>query len=94
VKSASSRGLGIEVAQPLSTGTPIKIALEDDLLMGEVIYCRKEDKTFYIGIELEQVLSGLAELARIMQGFREEWSSEEGHHAADQTPHKHEQKSR
>jgi hypothetical protein len=37
--------------------------LDDAILLGEVIYCRDQGGGYYVGIELEQALCGLADLA-------------------------------
>jgi PilZ domain len=94
VKNVSGRGLGLKMAVSLDTGTAVKIVLEDAILMGEVIYSRSGDAGYYVGIELEHALYGLAELARIMCAFSEESSGPEHPHAAEKAPHQHQQQSR
>jgi len=44
IRNAAGRGLGLELATALATGTALKIELEDSILLGEVIYCRKQEK--------------------------------------------------
>jgi len=65
-RNASGRGLGLEVGEPVAPGTPLKVEIPDGFLLGEVIYCHSRDGRFYLGVELEQALYGLAELARLM----------------------------
>ena len=43
--------------------------LEDALLLGEVIYCRKDEDSYYVGVELEHSLCGLGELSRMIEAF-------------------------
>jgi hypothetical protein len=86
--------MGLEVGEPIATGAAVKISLEDDLLIGEVIYCRQEGSIYYAGVELEHVLFGLTELARIMRAFEEEYSGEQREHSADQAEQKHKQQTR
>jgi len=76
VKNVSGRGIGIETERALPTGTAVKLVLEDDLLMGEVIYCRWRGVEILYRDRNRARLYGLAELARIMELFAEEDSGE------------------
>jgi hypothetical protein len=69
VKNVSGRGMGIEVDGPIATGTALKIDLDDAILLGEVIYARDQGTSFYLGVELEHALYGLAELAKAVRSF-------------------------
>ncbi|MBS1856421.1 MAG: PilZ domain-containing protein [Acidobacteria bacterium] len=89
VRNASGRGLGLEVAEPLATGTALKVTLEDSILLGEVIYSREEGGMWYAGIELEHALSGLAELAAALEGFREEPSGGQRQNPMQDAHHKY-----
>jgi PilZ domain len=77
VKNVSGRGLGIELESPVSIGSALKIVLEDAILLGEVIYCRNQGDVWYAGVELEQALCGLAELASALGAFNEPYSGPE-----------------
>jgi hypothetical protein len=77
VKNVSARGLGLELQGPVATGSPLKIEVEDCLFLGEVIYCRADEASFYVGVELEQALYGLTELARALGAFSDSSSSPE-----------------
>jgi hypothetical protein len=73
VKNVSARGVGLVLQGPVAMGSALKLELDDSLILGEVIYCRADDKdSFYVGVELEQALCGLAELADALQAFSEE----------------------
>ena len=69
VKNISGRGIGLELEGPVAPGTAVKIELEDALLLGEVIYCRQDEASCYLGVQLEQALTGLAELSRMVNAF-------------------------
>jgi len=77
VKNTSGRGLGLELAYPVSVGCALKIELEDAILLGEAMYCRGENGCYFVGIELEQSLSGLSELSRMVRAFAEEYTDRE-----------------
>src|SRR5436305_12878228 len=69
IKNVSPRGIGLQLQGPVAIGTALKFELNDALVLGEVIYCREEASTFYVGVELEQALYGLGELANRVQVF-------------------------
>jgi hypothetical protein len=72
VKNASPRDIGIVTSEPLAAGAAVKIEIGDSILLGEVMYCRTMDQSFFAGIELTQVLTGLAALSGLAQEFHEQ----------------------
>lgn len=62
VKNRSGSGLGLLVAVEIPPGTALRIELGDDLVLGEVMYCRPMESGWFVGVQLEQMLRGLAEL--------------------------------
>ena len=71
IKNVSGRGLGLVVKEAISPGAALQIEIEDEIVLGEVIYCRPEPEGYFLGVELDQVLSGLAELAARLEEFSE-----------------------
>jgi hypothetical protein len=69
IKNVSVRGIGLELEGPVAIGSPVKIELDDCLFLGEVIYCREDEASFFVGVQLEQALYGLTELARALGTF-------------------------
>lgn len=67
----SGRGLRVLLPDPVEPGDALKIDLEDTLLLGEVCYCTAQDYGYIVGIEVDQVLSGLADLARLNRALFE-----------------------
>jgi hypothetical protein len=74
VKNASGRGLGLLTAAPLSPGAAIRIDIDDSMVLAEAIYCRDDGDGYFVGVELDQVLVGLTELGRILEGFSPEFA--------------------
>jgi|SRR5580692_4495291 hypothetical protein len=72
IKNASGRGLGLLSPESVASGAAVKIELGDSIFLGEVMYCETLESGNFLGIELTEVLSGLAALSRIAQQFREE----------------------
>ena len=72
VKNVSGRGLGLEVDEAIPAGSALKIEVADALYLAEAVFCRRDEATFFVGVALEQVLSGLAELGRILQQYQDE----------------------
>lgn len=69
IKNVSPRGVGLALQGPVAIGVALKIELDDGLVLGEVIYCREDEDSYYVGVELEQALCGLADLARALRAF-------------------------
>jgi hypothetical protein len=69
IKNVSERGIGLELEGPVAVGTALKFEVDDALLLGEVIYCRQDEGSFYVGVELEQALCGLGALAKALDAF-------------------------
>jgi len=76
VKNASGRGLGLVTAVAVPSGAPLRIEFEDSIVLGESIYCRADRDGHFIGVELDQVLVGLTELARNLAAFAPEFGVE------------------
>jgi PilZ domain len=69
VRNASGRGLGLFMSCRVDPGAAIRIEIDDAIVLGEAIYCRKESDGHFIGVELDQVLVGLTELGRRLSSF-------------------------
>ena len=68
----SRRGLRLLLSGRVSPGDPVKIDMDDDLLLGEICYCETQGADFIVGVELDQALAGLSELARLNLALFEE----------------------
>jgi hypothetical protein len=70
VKNASGRGLGLISPQSITPGAAIKIEIGDSIFLGEAMYSKALDEGgYFLGIELAEVLSGLAALSRMAEEF-------------------------
>lgn len=69
VTNASGRGVGLVAPQEIPPGTAIKIEMDDALILGEAVYCKNQGPSWLIGVELNQVLTGLSELGRRLQEY-------------------------
>ena len=72
IKNISGRGLGLEVSVAVQPGAALKIEAPDAIYLAEAVFCRKDPHSYFVGAALEQMLSGLAELGRILQQFQDE----------------------
>src|SRR5258708_8215315 len=61
----SGHGIKLMVAWKFPQDAAVKIEFDDELFLGEVCYCRPESGGFIMGIEIDQVLSGLRDLAHL-----------------------------
>lgn len=74
IKNVSVRGIGLELEGPVAVGCALKVELDDAMLLGEVIYCHAAGTAFYVGVELEQALCGLSDLANSVRAFSDAFS--------------------
>jgi PilZ domain len=81
VRNASGHGLGLFLPSPVKSGTALRVSLEDSILLGEAVHCRPEGEGYLVGVQLEQVLAGLAELAREVESYNQELREEVPHTA-------------
>jgi c-di-GMP-binding flagellar brake protein YcgR len=72
----SGRGMKLMVAWRLSQDAAVKIEIDDALYLGEICYCRPENGGFMIGIEIDQVLTGLRDLAQLRRRLVEDSARE------------------
>ena len=76
IKNVSVRGIGLELQGPVAIGTALKFEVDDSLILGEVIYCRQveascDEASYYVGVELDQALRGLGNLAEALRAYSE-----------------------
>lgn len=69
VKDASARGLGLATEAPVRPGEAVKLEIGDAIFLGEAVYCRDDDEGAFVGVKLNQVLTGLAALHKMVQEF-------------------------
>ncbi len=71
-KNASPRGIGVMTTETIKPGAAVKIEIGDSIFLGEALYCHATEGGYYVGIELTEVLSGLAALSKMAQVFQEQ----------------------
>ena len=70
IRNVSKGGTQLHLDQPLAIGSLLRIEYDNNLLLGEVIYCRQEQTIWVVGIRIEHVLSELTALDEAMRGPR------------------------
>jgi hypothetical protein len=71
----SGRGLKLAVERAVALGSAVKVETEDSLFLGEVCHCGPAETGFVLGLELQQALVGLRELAILNSRLVEGWQS-------------------
>lgn len=69
ILNVSKGGTRVHLDQPLGAGSLLRIEYDNNLLLGEVVYCQQEQAGWVVGIRAEHVLSGLTALADAMRGL-------------------------
>jgi hypothetical protein len=68
IRNVSQGGTQLQLHQPLVTGSLLRIEFDNNLILGEVVYCRQEQTVWVAGIRIEHALSALTALADAMSG--------------------------
>lgn len=69
IRNVSEDGTQIRLDQPLRCASLVAIDYDDNRLLGEVVYCEKEQDGWLVGIRVEHALLGLATLASIGERY-------------------------
>ena len=59
----SSHGMRLILDRPIPVNVAVKVEGDDWLALGEVCYCRLERSHYVVGLQVDQALMGLADLA-------------------------------
>ncbi|MCX6590184.1 MAG: PilZ domain-containing protein [Acidobacteria bacterium] len=66
----SGRGLRVEVQEAVAPGAAVRLDMKDQLMLGEICYCqRAENGKWAVGLQMEQALSHLDDLSRLMNAL-------------------------
>ena len=65
IRNISNGGTQIRLDQPLRCASLVAIDYDDNRLLGELVYCEKEQAGWLVGIRVEHALLGLVTLASI-----------------------------
>lgn len=66
----SATGLGLALTAPLIPGTPVKIELDNELLLCEVTHCVRQEGSFRAGLIIKHSVGHLADLDRLNRALR------------------------
>jgi hypothetical protein len=79
VEDMSSHGMRIRMDRDLPLGTPVRVDLNDNILLGEVCHSSSDGLSFQCGIRTEQALCSVTDLMRLMKGVmgNQAWSPKE-----------------
>ena len=63
ILNLSEGGAQIRLDQPLRYASLVRVDYNDNFLLGEVVYCQREQAGWLVGIRVEHALLGLTALA-------------------------------
>jgi hypothetical protein len=72
----SPKGMGLLLDRPIRLEAPVKIVWANQLLLGEVCYCRGEGTAYSAGVSLMHALHNTGELAELARRLLGESSEE------------------
>jgi hypothetical protein len=59
ILNLSEGGIQIWLDQPLGYASLVRIEYDDNLVLGEVVYCQQEQEGWLVGVSIEHALLGL-----------------------------------
>ena len=65
IRNVSEGGTELLLDQPVPYGSLVTIDYDDNRLLGEVVYCQREEANWLVGVRVEHALLGLATLASL-----------------------------
>jgi hypothetical protein len=68
IRNVSKGGTQLYLGQPLAVGSLLRVDYDNNLLLGEVVYCQQAENGWIAGLRIEHTLSGLTALADAMRG--------------------------
>ncbi len=72
VNALSGNGASVQMDVPLRVGALVKLVVEDDLFLGEVVHCGADEGGYLVGLHLDCALASLSGIRRLMLAlFRE-----------------------
>ena len=89
VTHVASRLLTARCGSPLAPGLPVRIDQQDTILLGEIVACREETPgEFSVLIEMNESLSGLHSLRKLVSALLGEARADEQAHPLDCYSHR------
>ncbi|MBI4892606.1 MAG: PilZ domain-containing protein [Acidobacteria bacterium] len=83
VKSISGNGASLFLNEPLRPGALVKLIVEDDLFLGEVVHSGPGEGGYHVGLHLDCALASLSGIRNLMLAlFREAEGNREGQDGA------------
>lgn len=70
LRNVSAGGTQLRLGEPLSPYALVKVEYDDNLLLGEVVYCQQERSHWLVGLRIEHGLFGLTALEEVMSPHR------------------------
>jgi len=67
VTNFSQRGMRLLMAAAIPAGAAVKVECDDAMMLGEVVYCYSAGAQYAVGLELQQAVVGVSELARLSE---------------------------
>lgn len=65
----SGRGVRVKLREKLPLSSPVRIDLDDNLLLGDVCYCRRVEQGYAAGVALAHSLGSVHQLASLMKSI-------------------------
>lgn len=69
LQDLSEGGARILSPFPIRTGTPVRLDVDDSILLGEAVYCARDGSGCSVGLQFEQCLGRVSDLQRLVDAL-------------------------
>lgn len=69
LQDLSEGGARVKAPYPVKAGAPVRLDVDDSILLGEAVYCAREEDGCYVGLQFEQCLGRVSDLQRLVDAL-------------------------
>lgn len=69
LQDMSEGGARIRSPYPIKVGSPVRIDMDDSILLGEAVHCAKDETGCFVGVRFEQCLGRVSDLQRLVSAL-------------------------
>lgn len=69
LQDLSEGGARIMSPVPIKAGSPVRLDVDDSILLGEAVYCAKGEAGCFVGLRFEQCLGRVSDLQRLVEAL-------------------------
>lgn len=69
LQDLSEGGAKIKTPFPIRAGSPVRLDVDDSILLGEAVYCAQDTSGCFVGLQFEQCLGRVSDLQHLVDAL-------------------------